>query len=127
LGRTEIIRVFSARLYGSRSHKTKRLLNELTEGKETEESSDPTEVGRRVRTPDGIVRKAMSPEDVPDEDVRNLLSAMQILQMPAMTVYARLTEEREHAVSSWIRKSEKSYPIEIACCFLMRPGRRTWD
>jgi hypothetical protein len=41
------------------------------------------------------VRKAMSPEDVP-EDVRNLLSAMQILQMRAMTVYARLIEECEH-------------------------------
>ena len=91
----EIITVFSARLYGSRSHKTKRLLNELTEGKETEASSDPTEVGRRVRTRDGIVRKAMSPEGIP-EDVRNLLSAMQVLQMRAMTVYARLIEEREH-------------------------------
>jgi hypothetical protein len=52
--------VFSARLYGSRSHKTKRLLNELTEGQETEASSGPTEVGRRVRTRDGIVRKATS-------------------------------------------------------------------
>jgi hypothetical protein len=92
----EIITVFSARLYGSRSHMTKRLLNELTEGKETEASSDPTEVGRRVRTRDGIVRKAMSPEDVPDEDVRNLLSAMQVLHMRAMTVYARLIEEHEH-------------------------------
>jgi hypothetical protein len=67
----------------------------LTEGKETEASSDPTEVGRRVCTRDGTVRKAMSPEGVP-EDVRNLLSAMQILQMHAMTVYARLIEEREH-------------------------------
>jgi len=31
----EIITVFSARLYGSRSHQSKRLLNELTEGKRT--------------------------------------------------------------------------------------------
>jgi len=30
----EIITVFSARLYGSRSNKTKRLLNELSDGKE---------------------------------------------------------------------------------------------
>ena len=33
-GVIEIITVFSARLYGSRSNKTKRLLNELSDGKE---------------------------------------------------------------------------------------------
>ncbi len=58
----EIITVFSARLHGSRSHKTKRLLNEPTEGKETEDSGDPTEVARRVRTRDGISVPAGAPD-----------------------------------------------------------------
>ena len=95
----EIITVFSARLYGSRSHKTKRLLNELTEGRETEDAGDPTEGARRVRTRDGIIRKSMSPEDVPDENVRDLLTAMNALQMRAMTVYVRMVEERESDAS----------------------------
>jgi hypothetical protein len=37
----EIITVFSARLYGSRSHKTKRLLGELTEGKRMKKLARP--------------------------------------------------------------------------------------
>lgn len=46
----EIITVFSARLYGSRSHKTKRLLNELTEkqGKATARN-DASEPGPSLR------------------------------------------------------------------------------
>jgi hypothetical protein len=78
----EIITVFSARLYGSRSHKTMRLLNELTDGK-TEEPE--------------IITKSMKPEDVPDEAVRNLLAAMQEAQLKAMTLYAKFLERRDAA------------------------------
>ena len=51
----EIITVFSARLYGSRSHKTKRLLNEPGEPKLAMDSAVPE-----------IVTKSIRPEDVGD-------------------------------------------------------------
>jgi hypothetical protein len=63
----EITTVFSARLYGSRSHKTKRPLNELTENSENGEKS--------------VITKSMRPEDVSDEAVRDLLTAMQEAQI----------------------------------------------
>jgi putative resolvase len=50
--------VFSARLYGSRSHKTKRLFNELTG-----ETND--DEGSAEQPP--IITKSMKPEDVEDE------------------------------------------------------------
>jgi hypothetical protein len=36
----------------------------------------------------------MSPEDVPDNDVRSLLSAMQDTQLRAMMLYAKFLEKR---------------------------------
>ena len=80
----EIIAVFSARLYGSRSHKTKRLLNELTEGKAVED--EESEV---------IIRKSMKPEDFADEAVRELLASMEETQLRAMSLYAKLLRERD--------------------------------
>jgi putative resolvase len=79
----EIITVFSARLYGSRSHKTKRLLSELTEDKSDNSAETP------------IVTKSMRPDDVADEDVRDLLGSMEDTQMRAMTLYARYLRERD--------------------------------
>jgi putative resolvase len=43
----EIITVFSARLDGSRSHRTRRLVNELTEGQEEETETDRPVNGRQ--------------------------------------------------------------------------------
>lgn len=83
----EIITVFSARLYGSRSHKTKRLLDELRE----DQAESPTTVGP-IRTRDRIVRKSISPEDVPDEAVRAVLTAMSDLQMRAIMLLGRHRE-----------------------------------
>ena len=54
----EIITVFSAGLYGSRSHKTKRLLSELKDGE--------------VSTEEEIITKSMKPEDVGDAAIRNM-------------------------------------------------------
>jgi putative resolvase len=56
----EIITVFSAGLYGARSHKTKRLLNELTDGKQAE--SEP------------VVRHDFA--DMPDEAPAEMVRAM---------------------------------------------------
>lgn len=79
----EIITVFSARLYGSRSHKTKRLLNELTEG-------------GPVKTRGGaIVKKSISPEDIPDQFVRDLLTSMSDLHIRAGLLWAKRLKERE--------------------------------
>jgi predicted site-specific integrase-resolvase len=86
----EIITVFSARLYGSRSHKTKRLLNELTEG-------DP------VKTRDSaLVKKSISPDDIPDEAVRNILTAMADLHLAAGMLWLKRQEERaaDHATGA---------------------------
>src|SRR5215472_6596085 len=58
----EIITVFSARLYGSRSHKTKRLLDELTNGKA--EAEEPE-----------MITKSMKPQGV-----RELLASMEETQ-----------------------------------------------
>ena len=80
----EIITVFSARLYGSRSHKTKRLLNELTEGKDGP-----------ILAQDGIVR-TISPEDAPDADIRGLLTAMDAMQQRAILFYARRIADQRH-------------------------------
>ena len=84
----EIIRVLSARLYGSRSHKTKRLLNELAAEKKNGEGSveDPL-----------IITKSMKPEDVEDDAVRDLLAAMQETQWRAMSLYAKSLKTREDA------------------------------
>lgn len=81
----DIITVFSARLYGSRSHKTKRLLNELTEGKDGP-----------ILAQDGIVRKSISPEDAPDADIRGLLTAMDAMQQRAILFYARRIADQRH-------------------------------
>lgn len=82
----EIITVFSARLYGSRSHKTKRLLNELTGEKKNDEGS--------VEEPP-IITKSMKPEDVEDEAVRDLLEAMKETQWRAMSLYAKFLMKRD--------------------------------
>lgn len=78
----EIITVFSARLYGSRSHKTKRLINELKGSEPLTE--EPT-----------IITKSMKPEDVEDEGVRDLLISMQETQWRAMSLYAKFLKRRE--------------------------------
>jgi putative resolvase len=75
----EIITVFSARLYGSRSHKTKRLLAELTEPKPDEEVGGPGEFDED--------EKDMMTNDA----IRNLLMAMRNAQLRALLLYSRLT------------------------------------
>jgi hypothetical protein len=71
----EIVTVFSARLYGSRSHKTKRLLNERTDSKDDDASFKTWDAA--------IVKKTISPEDIPDEAVRGLLVSMANLRLQA--------------------------------------------
>ena len=66
----EIITVFSARLYDSRSNKNKKLLEALDRGEEV------------------FVTKFMSPNDVQDPALRGLLKAMSTLQLQAMSVAA---------------------------------------
>jgi hypothetical protein len=85
-GYIEIITMLSARLYGSGSHKTKRLLNELAAEKKNGEGSveDPL-----------IITKSMKPEDVEDDAVRDLLAAMQETQWRAMSLYAKFLKTRE--------------------------------
>jgi hypothetical protein len=78
----EIITVFSARLYGSRSHKTKRLLNELTNGKA--EAEEPE-----------MITKSMKPQDFADETARELLASMEETQLRAMSLYAKLLKDRD--------------------------------
>ena len=82
----EIVTVFSARLYGNRSHKTKRLLNELTDG-ENEDGSFKTRDA-------AFVKKSISPEDIPDETVRSLLVSMADLHLQAGKLLATRLEER---------------------------------
>jgi hypothetical protein len=79
--------VFTTGLYGSRSHETKRLLGELTEGKKDEETAATDEPR--------IITKSMKPEDVPDEAVRDLLASMQETQLKAMSLYAKYLMERD--------------------------------
>ena len=73
--------MFSAGLYGSRSHKTKRLLSELKDGE--------------VSTGEEIITKSMKPEDIEDEAVRNLLVSMQETQWRAMSLYAKFLMRKE--------------------------------
>jgi putative resolvase len=82
----EIITVFSARLYGSRSHKTKRLLNDLKDGEVS--TAEPE-----------IITKSMKPQDVPDEAVRGLLASMQDVQFRAMSLYAKFLMKRDEDVA----------------------------
>ena len=82
----EIVTVFSARLYGSRSHKTKRLLDELTDGK--------NEDGSFKTRDSAIVKKSISPADIPDEEVRNFLTSMADLYLHAGILWAARLEER---------------------------------
>jgi hypothetical protein len=70
-------------------------MNELTEGREEE-----TETDRPARTRDGIVRKSMSPEDVPDEVMRNLLTAMNTLRLRAIALSARTMEKGRDAAGT---------------------------
>ena len=81
----EIITVFSARLYGRRSHKTKRLLNELNANGNNDEPE--------------IITKSIRPEDIGDEAVRDLLAAMEDTQWRAMSLYAKLLRARDVAGS----------------------------
>lgn len=78
--------MFSARLYGSRSHKTKRLLSELKDGE--------------VSTEEEIITKSMKPEDIEDEAVRNLLVSMQETQWRAMSLYAKFLMRKEEEDAS---------------------------
>jgi putative resolvase len=74
----EIITVFSARLYGSRSHKTKKLLADLAE-----ERGGPAI--------EGVEMPAL--EQIDNEDVRALLIAMQNTQLRAMALYTRVLSD----------------------------------
>lgn len=67
----EIITVFSARLYGSRSHKNRKMLEALANGEEV------------------IVTKSASPADIEDPDLRNVVSSMNDLLLKAMIVAAK--------------------------------------
>jgi putative resolvase len=80
----EIITVFSARLYGSRSHKTKRLISELTANNSTDSE---------------IITKSMRPDNVADQAVRDLLAAMEDAQWRAMSLYAKYLRARDAAGS----------------------------
>lgn len=64
----EIITVFLARLYGSRSNKNKKILEAMERGEEV------------------FVTKSMSPDDVEDPNVRQMLKAMNTLQFQAFGV-----------------------------------------
>jgi len=75
----EIISVFAARLYGSRSHKTKRLLNELSEGKEPDDTT--------------IITKSATSHS--DPVVRNLLEAMENTYIKAALLVLKRSQERE--------------------------------
>lgn len=74
----EIITVFSARLYGSRSHKTKKLLADLAE-----ERGGPAI--------EAVEMSAL--EQIDNEDVRALLIAMQNTQLRAMALYTRILND----------------------------------
>src|SRR5215475_6890727 len=67
----EIITVFSARLYGSRSHKTKKLLADLKEEENKEE--------------DRLITKSMP---LPEGRIVGLIESMQETQLKAMLLYA---------------------------------------
>jgi predicted site-specific integrase-resolvase len=82
----EIVTAFSARLYGSRSHKTKRLLNERTDSKNEDGSFKTRDAA--------IVKKSVSPEDIPDQAVRSLLVSMADLHLQAGKLLAARLEER---------------------------------
>lgn len=71
----EIITAFSARLYGSRSNKNKKILEALDRGEEV------------------FVTKSMTPNDIEDPATRKLLSAMESLQLQAMFVAAGLPSQ----------------------------------
>ena len=75
----EIITVFSARLYGSRSHKTKRLLEDLKN-----EDGRPRIVTKSFKTRDGAA----------DSPVARLVNAMEQTQFAAMLMLADLTKEK---------------------------------
>ena len=64
----EIITVFSARLYGSRSNKNKKILEAMERGEEV------------------FITKANKPSDIEDPVVRQMLIAMQELQDSAMDI-----------------------------------------
>jgi hypothetical protein len=74
----EIITVFSARLYGSRSHKTRRMLEDLKSG--------------TLPDPGTIITKAADPGEGP---VGDLLRAMEATQLRAMVLYAGMLEARD--------------------------------
>jgi predicted site-specific integrase-resolvase len=83
----EIITVFSARLYGSRSHKTKRMLEELR-GEEVAITPVDDDEGRG------------GPGDFDDptvDPITALLAAMQLAQFKAMSIYTRMLEARDAA------------------------------
>jgi putative resolvase len=74
----EIITVFSARLYGSRSHKTKQIIENIKDGKEV------------------IVRKSIVHDGYgahPDENVRAVLRSMADLQTRAIMLLDRRRED----------------------------------
>src|SRR6516165_12004750 len=73
----EIITVFSARLYGSRSHKTKQLLADLREEESKEEE---------------VVTKSMP---IPEGRVGARIESMQETQFKGMLLYAELLKKRK--------------------------------
>ena len=73
----EIITVFSARFYGSRSHRTKQLLADLREEESEEEE---------------VVTKSMP---IPEGRVGALIESMQETQFKAMLLYAELLKKRK--------------------------------
>jgi predicted site-specific integrase-resolvase len=71
----------SARLYGSRSNKTKRLLEAMREGGEPP-----------------VIRKGMVPADHPDEATRHLLESLDAPMMSAMLFYREHSIRREKVI-----------------------------
>jgi hypothetical protein len=75
----EIITVFSARLYGSRSHKTKRLLADLKEEENKEE--------------DRLITKSMP---LAEGRIGALIESLQETQLKAMLLDAEMLEKRKN-------------------------------
>ena len=76
-------------LYGSRSHKTKRLLNELT----TEGKSAETDVAEDTPESSTIIKKSMI-ESIPCENTRNLLISMEDTYLRAAMLLLKCSENR---------------------------------
>ena len=82
--------LLAARLYGSRSHKTKQLLADLREEESKEEE---------------VVTKSMP---IPEGRVGALIESMQETQFKAMLLYAEMLKKRKRRRCCWLIKSRST-------------------